>query len=144
MVARIWEWRWGNRELSFNGCKVSVFKMNKVWKGVVNIMAKLCINAQYVLCIAKFKTVNLIMLTVLESESEVAQSCPTLCDPMDCSLSGSSVYVIFQARVLEWIAISLLQGILLTQESNPGFPHCRQMLYHLSHQGIPQLYPLSR
>ena len=42
----------------------------------------------------------------LESESEVAQSCPTLCDPMDCSLSGSSVYGIFQARVLEWIAIS--------------------------------------
>ena len=41
-----------------------------------------------------------------ESESEVAQSCPTLCDPMDCSLSGSSVHGIFQARVLEWIAIS--------------------------------------
>jgi len=42
-----------------------------------------------------------------ESESEVAQSqCPTLCDPMDCSLPGSSVYGIFQARVLEWVAIS--------------------------------------
>ena len=41
-----------------------------------------------------------------ESESEVAQSCPTLCDPMDCSLSGSSVHGIFQARMLEWIAIS--------------------------------------
>ena len=38
-----------------------------------------------------------------KSESEVAQSCPTLCDPMDCSLSGSSIHVIFQARVLEWI-----------------------------------------
>ena len=42
----------------------------------------------------------------LKSESEVAQSCPTLYDPMDCSLSGSSVRGIFQARVLEWIAIS--------------------------------------
>ena len=42
----------------------------------------------------------------MESESEVAQSCPTLCDPMDCSLPGSSVHGIFQARVLEWIAIS--------------------------------------
>ena len=41
-----------------------------------------------------------------ESESEVAQSCPTLCDPMDCSLPVSSVLGIFQARVLEWIAIS--------------------------------------
>ena len=38
--------------------------------------------------------------------SEVAQLCPTLCDPMDCNLSGSSVHGIFQARVLEWIAIS--------------------------------------
>ena len=39
-------------------------------------------------------------------ESEVAQSCPTLRDPMDCSLSGSSVHEIFQARVLEWVAIA--------------------------------------
>ena len=39
----------------------------------------------------------------LESEREVAQSCPTLSDPMDCSLPGSSVHGIFQARVLEWI-----------------------------------------
>ena len=38
----------------------------------------------------------------VKSESEVAQSCPTLRDPMDCSLPGSSVYGIFQARVLEW------------------------------------------
>ena len=38
--------------------------------------------------------------------SEVAQSCPTLCDPMDYSLPGSSVHGIFQARILEWVAIS--------------------------------------
>ena len=41
---------------------------------------------------------------------EVAQSCPTLCDPMDCSLLGSSVPEIFQARVLEWVAISFSTG----------------------------------
>ena len=41
-----------------------------------------------------------------ESESEVAQSCPTLSDPMDCSLPGSSIHGIFQARVLEWGAIA--------------------------------------
>ena len=41
-----------------------------------------------------------------KSESEVAQLCPTLCDPMDCSLLGSSIYGIFQARILEWVAIS--------------------------------------
>ena len=41
-----------------------------------------------------------------ESESEVAQSCPTLSDPMDCSPPGSSIHGIFQARVLEWGAIA--------------------------------------
>ena len=41
-----------------------------------------------------------------KSESEVAQSCPTLCDPMGCSLTGSSIHGIFQARMLEWVAIS--------------------------------------
>ena len=42
----------------------------------------------------------------VKSESEVAQSCPTLCDLMDCSLPGSSIHGIFQARVLEWGAIA--------------------------------------
>ena len=42
----------------------------------------------------------------VKSESEVAQSCPTLSDLMDCSLPGSSIHGIFQARVLEWVAIS--------------------------------------
>ena len=42
--------------------------------------------------------------------SSVAQSCPTLCDPMDCSLPGSSVHGILQARVLEWVAISFSRG----------------------------------
>ena len=42
----------------------------------------------------------------MKSESEVAQSCPTLHDPMDCSLPGSSVHGIFQARVLEWVSIA--------------------------------------
>ena len=41
-------------------------------------------------------------------ESEVAQSCPTLCDPMDCGLPGSSIHGIFQARILEWVAISFI------------------------------------
>ena len=43
-------------------------------------------------------------------EHEVAQSCPTLCNPMDCSLPGSSVHGIFQAIILEWIAISFSKG----------------------------------
>ena len=50
------------------------------------------------------------MILVKVSESEVAQSCPTLCDPMGCSLPGSSIHGIFQAIVLEWIAISFSGG----------------------------------
>ena len=49
------------------------------------------------------------------SESEVAQSCPTVCDPMDCSLSGSFIHDIFQARVLERVAISFSRDV-----PNPG------------------------
>ena len=49
-------------------------------------------------------------LTYGESESEVAQSCLTLCDPVDCSLPGFSVHGILQARVLEWVAISFSRG----------------------------------
>ena len=54
----------------------------------------------------------------VKSESEVAQSCPTLCDPMDCNLSGSSVHGIFQARVLEWL-LFLFSGDLPDSEIKP-------------------------
>ena len=47
----------------------------------------------------------------VKSESEISQSCPTLRDPMDCSLSGSSVHGIFQARVLEWGAMNPYQKV---------------------------------
>ena len=43
----------------------------------------------------------------VKSENEITKSCPTLSDPMDCSLPGSSAYGIFQARVLEWGAIAV-------------------------------------
>ena len=46
----------------------------------------------------------------LKSESEVARSCPTLSDPMDYSLPGSSVHGMFQARMLEWVAILFSRG----------------------------------
>ena len=58
---------------------------------------------------------------IIESESEVAQSCPTLYDPMDCSLPGSAIRGIFQARILEWVAISfskiLLEPVIKTGDS---------------------------
>ena len=49
----------------------------------------------------------------MKSEREVAQSCPTLSDPMDCSLPGSSIHRIFQARVLEWGAIAFFSLIMV-------------------------------
>ena len=54
----------------------------------------------------------------VKSESEVAQSCPTLSDPMDCSLPGSSVHGILQARVLEWGAIAF-SAVAFWQPLNP-------------------------
>ena len=69
---------------------------------------------------------------------KVAQLCLTLCNAMDCSPPGSSVYGISQAIIPEWVAISLLQGIFLIQGLNLGLLHCRQILYHLSHQGSPK------
>ena len=47
---------------------------------------------------------------VSENKVRVAQSCPTLCDPMDCSPLGSPVHGIFQARILEWVAIHFSRG----------------------------------
>ena len=44
---------------------------------------------------------------------------------------------ILQARILEWVAMLFSRGIFQTQESNPGLLHCRQILFHLSHQGSP-------
>ena len=49
---------------------------------------------------------SLLQCMKVKRQSEVAQSCPTLCNPMECSLPGSSIHGIFQARVLEWVAIA--------------------------------------
>ena len=51
----------------------------------------------------------------------VTQLCPTLCNAMDCSLPGSSVHGIFQARILEWLAISFSKGIFSAQDQTRVF-----------------------
>ena len=71
---------------------------------------------------------------------KVTWLCLTLCDPMDCG--------IFQATVLEWVAFSFSQGIFPTQGLNPSLPHCRRILYQLSHKESPRIlewvtYPFS-
>ena len=73
----------------------------------------------------------------------------TLCDTMDCSPPGSSIQGDSPGKNT-WVGCrALLQGIFPTQGLNSGLPHCRQILYHLSHQGSPRIlewvaYPFSR
>ena len=67
-----------------------------------------------------------------------AQLCPTLGDPMDSSLRGSSVHWDSPGKNTGVGSHFLLHGIFLTQEQNQGLMHCRQILYQLSYQGTPQ------
>ena len=89
------------------------------------------------------------MSTVYTVLCLVAQLCLTLCNPMDYSLPGSSVHCDSPGKNTRVGCHALLQGIVPTQGSNPGLPHCRQILYCLSHQGNPRIlewvaYPFSR
>ena len=67
----------------------------------------------------------------------VTQSCPTLCDPMDCSPPGSSVHGDSLGKTTGMDFHALLHGIFPIQGLNPGFLHYRWILDHLSHQGSP-------
>ena len=72
----------------------------------------------------------------------VAQSCPTLCNPMNCSPPGPSVHGDSSGKNTGVGCHALLQGIFPTQGSNPDLPYCRQILYHLSYQGSPCILKL--
>ena len=79
----------------------------------------------------------------------VAQSYPTSCDPMDCSPPGSSVHGDPPGKNTGVGCHALFQGIFPNQGSKLGLPHCRWILYHLSHQGSPRIpewvaYPFSK
>ena len=80
------------------------------------------------------KVLSLLFNMFSESENEVAQSCPTLCNPMDCSPPGSSVHVIVQARTLEWVAISFSRGPSPPRDGpeTVSYVSCigRRVLYH--------------
>ena len=65
------------------------------------------------------------------------QSYPTLCNPINYGLQGSSVHGDSPGKNTGVGCHALLQGIFLTQGLNPGLPHCRWILYRLSHQGSP-------
>ena len=79
----------------------------------------------------------------------VTQSCPTLCNSMDCCPWGSSGQGILQTRTLEWFAMPCSRGTFQLQGSNPGLSYCKRILYCLSHRGSPRIlewvaYPFSR
>src|SRR5574337_211106 len=61
---------------------------------------------------------------------KVTQSCPTLCDPMNCTRNSPG-------QNTGMGSLSILQEIFPTQGSNPGLPHCKRILYQLSHKGSP-------
>ena len=73
----------------------------------------------------------------------VAQSCLTLCDPMACSPIGSSVLGDSSGKNTRVGCHALLQGIFPPQGLNPGLPHCRWILYHLSHQESPWILDMA-
>ena len=83
--------------------------------------------------------VGMFVNMVDESESEVAQSCPTLCNPVDCSLPGSSLHGLLQARILEWVAISFFRG-----SPHPGMEPGSPSLQAGALNSEPQGKPLHR
>ena len=87
MVNNGWNQGWG--KLLFNECKASDLQDKKISGDLFHNYVKILTTIQLVL---------------------VAQSCLTLCDSMDCSLPGSSVHGILQARILEWVAIPFSRG----------------------------------
>ena len=70
----------------------------------------------------------------LKVKVRVAQLCPTLCNLMDCSPPGSSVYGVLQARILEWVAIPFSSD-LPNLGIEPRSPALQEILYQLTHQG---------
>ena len=96
---------------------------------------------------AKWKLVKLFLWPSIRSHSSLCakslQLCPTLCDPMDCSLPGASVHGILQARILEWVAMPFSR-----ESSWPGDQTCvsyiscigRQVLYHWTTWKAPHHY----
>ena len=87
--------------------------MGKKWKQWQTLFSWTSISLQMVASAMKLKDACSLEEKPRQTyqwASEVTQSCPALCDPMDCGLPGSSIHGIFQARVLEWVAISFSRG----------------------------------
>ena len=117
------------------GGDVCIRKSTQLWAGLCLILSRILARTSVSWSLTLSPTMGIkIWCSSLVSLVFVTQFCPTLCNPMDCSSPGSSVHGILQARILEWVAISCSRrSSIPTQGLNSCFPHCRQILYHLSH-----------
>ena len=107
---------------------MSTGKKEETWKGLI-------LPGKALACPLPHVNLSNCLSQVLRTgwkKSEAAQSCPALCKPMDCSLPWG-----FPSKNIGAGCHLLLQGAFLTQGSNLGLLHCRQTLYHLSHQRSP-------
>ena len=121
------------------------------WTSVTNMDAQWWIRgglSRYFLSLLLVSSVFLCLSLSLCAVCLVTPSRPTLCSPINCSPSGSSIHGDSPGKNTGVGCPALLQGILSTQRSNQGLPHCRQILYCLSQQGSPRIqkwvaYPFS-
>ena len=100
-----------------------------------------CLNIYY-LKITHYNIIHSNLYSFLHAAAAAAKSlqlCPTLCDPIHCSPPGSSVHGDSPGKNTGVGCDDLLQGIFPTQGLDPGLLHCRQILYHLSHQESPTM-----
>ena len=89
----------------------------------------------HIRCFYCFSVLLIFCLEYILGENEVTQSCLTLCDPVNCSLPSSSIHGIFQARVLEWVAISFTRVSSWPRDRTQVSCTGSRTLCHLSHQG---------
>ena len=92
-------------------------------------VSRLCMSDSLVELVSSFKW-------KMKSHSVSRSVMSNSCNRMDCNPPGSSVHGLLQARILKWAAIPFSRGSSPSQGSNPGLPHFRQILYHVSHQGV--------
>ena len=122
------KWRRGGKTLGLNQFRNISWKSKEIWK-----------RLQYTLIVFAAQC----SLKEVVKWVKVTQSCPTLCNPMDCSLPVSSLHGILQARIREWVAIPFSRGSSQPRDwtrspALQGLWHYRQILYSLSHQRSPK------